>query len=62
MSYYTPSYEDLKGWNTYDLIKHTQKAFEYYNKSPDKEKLEQLNSPTFIKRDSTLKLSSPGQN
>jgi hypothetical protein len=62
MSYYTPSYEDLKGWNTYDLIKHTQKAFDYYNKSPDKEKLEQLNSPTFIKRDSTLKLSSPGQN
>jgi len=62
MSYYTPSYEDLKGWNTYDLIKHTQKAFEYYSKSPDKEKLEQLNAPTFIKRDSTLKLSSPGQN
>jgi hypothetical protein len=62
MSYYTPAYEDLKGWNTYDLIKHTQKAYDYYSKSPDKEKLEELNSPTFIKKDTTLKLSSPGQN
>lgn len=62
MNYYTPSFEDLKGWNDYDLIKHTQKSYEYYKNSSEKDRLEELNSPTFIKKDTTLKLSSPGQN
>jgi hypothetical protein len=60
MNYYTPTFDDLKGWNDYDLIQHTQKSFEYYNNSGEKDKLELLNSPTFIKPDST-KLSSPGK-
>lgn len=59
MNYYTPTFEDLKGWNDYDLIKHTQKSFEYYNSSSEKDQLELLNSPTFIKSDSS-KLSKPG--
>jgi hypothetical protein len=49
MEYYTPSYEDLKGWNDYELIKQIRKSYEYYDKSADKEKLQQLNQPTFIK-------------
>jgi hypothetical protein len=49
MEYYTPSYEDLKGWNDYELIKQIRKSYEFYDKSADKEKLQQLNQPTFIK-------------
>ena len=49
MDYYTPSYEDLKGWNDYELIKQIRKSYDYYDKSTDKTKLEQLNQPTFIK-------------
>ncbi|MGZ3871444.1 MAG: hypothetical protein ACXVJD_00930, partial [Mucilaginibacter sp.] len=49
MEYYAPSYEDLKGWNDYELIKHIKSAYEFYDKSKDKEKLQQLNQPTFIK-------------
>ncbi|HEY9195206.1 MAG TPA: hypothetical protein VIM77_03045, partial [Mucilaginibacter sp.] len=59
MDYYTPTFEDLKGWNDYDLIHHTQESYNYYKKSGDKEKLELINSPTFIKPDS-VKLSKPG--
>jgi hypothetical protein len=61
MNYYTPAYEDLKGWNDYDLIKHTQKSYEFYKNSGQKDVLEGLNSPTFIKKDTTLRLSSPGE-
>jgi hypothetical protein len=60
MNYYTPTFDELKGWNDYDLISHIQKSYEYYKNSGEKEKLELLNSPTFIKPDST-KLSKPGQ-
>jgi hypothetical protein len=49
MEYYTPSYEDLKGWNDYELIKQIRKSYDYYDKSKDKEKLQQLNQPTFIR-------------
>jgi hypothetical protein len=61
MSYYTPSFEDLKGWNNYDLIKQTQKSYEYYKNSGNKEMLEGLNAPTFIKKDTTVRLSEPGE-
>ncbi|MDN3582280.1 hypothetical protein [Mucilaginibacter flavus] len=60
MDYYTPTFDDLKGWNDYDLIHQTQKSFDYYKKSNDKDRLELINSPTFIKPDST-RLSKPGQ-
>jgi len=49
MEYYTPSYEDLKGWNDYELINHIRKSYEFYDKSADKVKLQQLNQPTFIR-------------
>lgn len=49
MDYYTPSYEDLKEWNDYELIRQIKKSYDYYDKSEDKKKLEQLNQPTFIK-------------
>jgi hypothetical protein len=50
MEYYSPTYEDLKQWNDYELIKQVKKSYEYYHNSADKEKLEQLNQPTFIKK------------
>jgi hypothetical protein len=45
MEYYTPSYEDIKAWNDYELIKHTQEEFSFYSKSTDKQGLQNLNSP-----------------
>lgn len=56
MNYYTPTYQDIKGWTQYDLIKHTLKAYNYYKDSKDKNELESLNSPTFIQQDTTIKL------
>lgn len=56
MNYYTPTYEDIKGWTQYDLIKHTLKAYNYYKDNRDKDNLERLNSPTFIMQDTTIKL------
>jgi len=49
MEYYTPSFEDLKSWNDYELIQHIRKSYDYYKNSDNKEGLEQLNQPTFIK-------------
>jgi hypothetical protein len=55
MQYYTPSYEDLKGWNDYELIKHVKKSYEFYDKAGDKQSLQNLNAPTFInKKDSVI--------
>jgi hypothetical protein len=45
MKYYTPDYDALKGMNDYELIRDTQKAYEFYQSSPDKEALENLNTP-----------------
>jgi hypothetical protein len=30
MAYYTPSYQDLKGWNDYDLIRRVKEEYAYY--------------------------------
>lgn len=49
MRYYTPSFQDLKGWNDYELIKHVNKAYEFFDKSDNKKKLENLNTPYFLK-------------
>jgi len=51
MEYYTPSFEDLKQWNDYELIKQVKKSYEYYDKSPDKKKLEELNRPSLKLKD-----------
>jgi hypothetical protein len=45
MKFYTPSIDDLKEWNDYELIKHINDHYDFYNKSADKEKLENLNTP-----------------
>jgi hypothetical protein len=49
MVYYTPSYEDLKGWNDYELIKHIRQSYNYYDKNKNNKKLDELNSPSFMK-------------
>jgi hypothetical protein len=30
MAYYTPTFDDLKEWNDYELINHVKKSYEYY--------------------------------
>jgi len=35
MQQYTPSYEDMRGWNDYELISHIKHYLEYYNKHKD---------------------------
>ena len=49
MEYYTPSIEDLKEWNDYQLIKHTREHYEYYDKNNNKEKLRQIALPPLVK-------------
>jgi len=51
MEYYMPSYEDIKSWSDYDLIKHVRESYEFYSKSKDKQGLQNLNSPLLIKKD-----------
>ncbi len=49
MEYYTPSYEDLKGWNDYQLIKQIKKSFDYYIENKDELDLPHLNAPALEK-------------
>jgi hypothetical protein len=50
MKYYTPSAEDLKEWNDYELIRRTKKSYDFYDKASPKEKikLENLNTPPIL--------------
>jgi len=47
MKYYTPSAEDLKEWNDYELIRRTKKSYDFYDKATPEEKikLQNLNTP-----------------
>ncbi|HEY5325659.1 MAG TPA: hypothetical protein VIJ27_01560 [Mucilaginibacter sp.] len=45
MEYYTPSFDDLKGWNDYDLIKQIKKSYNYYCENKDNLDLQHLNAP-----------------
>ncbi|RYG18003.1 MAG: hypothetical protein EOO07_09915 [Chitinophagaceae bacterium] len=36
MDFYKPSYEDLKGWNDYELLKRIKRQFEYYKNNKDR--------------------------
>jgi len=45
MLYYTPSFEDLKEWNDYELIKRIKKSYDYYEKNKDRLHLESINAP-----------------
>ena len=49
MEYYTPSYEDIKEWNDYELIKHVKTSYDFYSKNANKEGLEKLNTPALAK-------------
>lgn len=42
MDYWRPSFEDLKIWADYDLIKHIKSNFEYFRKEGDKSGLPKL--------------------
>jgi hypothetical protein len=42
MEYYKPSYEDLKTWGDYELIKHIKTNYEYYRKNGDKADMQKL--------------------
>jgi hypothetical protein len=42
MEAYTPSYEDIKAWNDYDLINHIKKSFDFYQKNKNPYKLPKL--------------------
>jgi len=46
MVYYTPSYEDIKAWNDYELIKHVRESYEFYEKNKNQLGLQDLNSPS----------------
>lgn len=42
MEYYRPSFEDLKQWSDYDLIKQIKKSYEYFQKNGDQVRLQKL--------------------
>ncbi|MFD0765906.1 hypothetical protein ACFQZI_13675 [Mucilaginibacter lutimaris] len=42
MEYYRPSFEDLKTWGDYDLIKKIKAQYEYFKKNGDKGGLQKL--------------------
>ena len=55
MEYYTPSYDDIKAWNDYELVKEVQKSFDFYIKNKDTIDLESINTPSLIKKDTIKK-------
>lgn len=42
MQQYTPSYEDMQGWNDYELISHIKHYLEYYKRHKDGPDLQRL--------------------
>ncbi|HEK19067.1 MULTISPECIES: hypothetical protein [unclassified Mucilaginibacter] len=42
MHFYRPSFEDLKQWGEYDLIKHTKEQWEYFKKNGGEDRLQKL--------------------
>ncbi|MHB8206045.1 hypothetical protein [Mucilaginibacter sp.] len=42
MQQYTPSYEDMRGWNDYELISHIKHYLEYYKSHKDGVELQKL--------------------
>jgi hypothetical protein len=49
MEYYTPSFEDLKEWNDYQLIQHIHTNYDFYDKTKDKDNLRQIVLPPLVK-------------
>jgi hypothetical protein len=46
MAYYTPSYEDIKAWNDYDLIRRVKEEFSYYEANKSNLGLSNLDLPS----------------
>jgi hypothetical protein len=59
MEYYTPSYEDIKQWNDYELVKHIKDSYDFYDKSEDKEALRRLNTPVLLGEPDKRKTPTP---
>ena len=45
MDFYRPSFEDVKGWNDYELIQKVKKNFDYYQKNKNRIKVSPLSNP-----------------
>jgi len=45
MTYYMPTYEDIKAWNDYDLAREVRKQYDYYEANKGRIKTEDLKMP-----------------
>ena len=45
MTYYMPTYEDIKAWNDYDLAREVRKQYKYYEANKGRIKMEDLKMP-----------------
>jgi hypothetical protein len=60
MSFWRPSYEDLKIWADYDLMKHIRTNYQYYKRNGDKyQPLPQLVAPESLGGPGTIKIKKP---
>lgn len=60
MSFWRPSYEDLKIWPDYDLMRHITTNYNYYKKNGDKYRpLPQLIAPESLGGPGTIKIKKP---
>lgn len=60
MSFWRPSYEDLKIWADYDLMKHISTNYQYYKRNGDKYKaLPQINAPVSLGGPGDIKIKKP---
>ncbi len=55
MEYYTPSFEDLKGWNDYELIKQIKKSYNYSSENKADLDLQHMNAPALQNADEKQK-------
>jgi hypothetical protein len=60
MIYYTPTYQDMKDWNDYDLINHVKSSYEYYEKNKEQIKRQESSLISPGKKHSNIDLSSDG--
>jgi hypothetical protein len=42
MQIYTPSYQDIKEWNDYQLIQYIRKNFAFYQRNKNRQHVQQL--------------------
>jgi hypothetical protein len=60
MGFWRPSYEDLKIWADYDLMKHISTNYQYYKRSGDNYKpLPKVNAPVSLGGPGEIKIKKP---